>query len=137
MDYDPQHVHIGEDYDGYPTPAHFYLARSAIMTGTSWTIAEYDADVPMLAGPIPAALPEEVDPARQPTDAVAIINALGLEPIDEEARQAAIVDEAAEAEKDEAPITETTAAHAENKNEVPITETMAADEATMATTDNA
>ena len=42
--------------------------------------------------------PEEVDPARQPTDAVAIINALGLEPINEEARQAAIVDEAAEAE---------------------------------------
>ena len=129
------------------------------MTGTSWTIAEYDADAPMLAGPIPAALPavpivalppiaenmqggvaieeiepEEVDRARQPTDAVAIISALGLEPIDEEARQAAIVDEAAEAEKNEAPITETMAAHAENKDEVPITETMAADEAAMAKT---
>ena len=57
MDYDPQHVHIGEDYGGYPTPAHFYLARSAIMTGTSWTIAEYDALAPMPAGPITAPLP--------------------------------------------------------------------------------
>ena len=120
MDYDPQHVHIGEDYDGYPTPAHFYLARSAIMTGTSWTIAEYDADAPMLAGPIPTALPTDAD-------AVAMINALGLETINEKARQAA-----AEAEISE--ITEKIAAHAENKNEVPITETMTADEAAMAKT---
>ena len=104
MDYDPQHVHIGEDYNGYTTPEHFYLARSAIMTGTSWTIAEYDADAPMLAGPIPAALPavpivalppiaenmqggvaieevepEEVDPARQPTDAVAITETMAAD----------------------------------------------------------
>ena len=57
MDYPPEHVVIGEDYDGYPRPTDFYLARNAIMTGTSWTIAEYDADAPMPAGPIPAALP--------------------------------------------------------------------------------
>ena len=54
LDYDPQHVHIGEDYGGYPTAAHFYLARSAIMTGTSWTIAEYDALAP---NPMMAPLP--------------------------------------------------------------------------------
>ena len=62
MDYDPQHVQIGVNYDGYPTPAHFYLARAAIMTGTSWTIAEYNAvpdphEAPIPAGPIPAAPP--------------------------------------------------------------------------------
>ena len=43
MDYDPQDVQIGENYGGYPTPAHFYLAKRAIRTGTSWTFAEYDA----------------------------------------------------------------------------------------------
>ena len=65
MDYDPQHVQIGVDYDGYPTPAHFYLARSAIMTGTSWTIEEYNAvpdplEAAIPAAPIPAApIPEE------------------------------------------------------------------------------
>ena len=65
MDYDPQHVQIGVDYDGYPTPAHFYLARSAIMTGTSWTIEEYNAvpdplEAAIPTAPIPAApIPEE------------------------------------------------------------------------------
>jgi hypothetical protein len=65
MDYDPQHVQIGVNYDGYPTPAHFYLARAAIMTGTSWTIAEYNAvpdplEAAIPAAPIPAApIPEE------------------------------------------------------------------------------
>ena len=62
MDYDPQHVQIGVNYDGYPTPAHFYLARAAIMTGTNWTIAEYNTvpdphEAPSPAGPIPVAPP--------------------------------------------------------------------------------
>ena len=65
MDYDARHVQIGVDYDGYPTPAHFYLARTAIMTGTSWIIAEYNAvpdphEAPIPTAPIPAApIPKE------------------------------------------------------------------------------
>ena len=73
MDYEPQHVHIGEDYDGYPTPAHFYLARSAIMTGTSWTIADYNAvpdphGRPIPAAPIAAAIPAAIPAAPIPEE---------------------------------------------------------------------
>ena len=64
MDYDRLHVQVGVDYDGYPTPAHFYLARNAIMTGTSWTIEEYNA-VPDPEEPIPAA-PILAAPAAAP-----------------------------------------------------------------------
>ena len=68
MDYDPQHVHIGADYDGYPTPAHFYLARSAIMAGTSWTIADYNAVLDPHEAAIPAA-PVAIAPAAAIDDA--------------------------------------------------------------------
>jgi hypothetical protein len=73
MDYEPQHVQIGEDYDGYPTPAHFYLARSAIMTGTSWTIADYNAvpdphGRPIPAAPIAAAIPAAIPAAPIPEE---------------------------------------------------------------------
>ena len=67
MDYPPEHVVIGENYDGYPRPTDFYLARNAIMTGKSWTIAEYDAEVPMPAGPIPACLLYTSDAADEST----------------------------------------------------------------------
>ena len=74
MDYDPQHVQVGVDYDGYPTPAHFYLARNAIMTGTSWTIEEYNAvpdpEEPIPAAPIPAA-PAAAPPAAAPAAPIA------------------------------------------------------------------
>ena len=42
LEFDPLHVEIGQDYEFWPTPRDFYLARKAILTSTSWTIAEYD-----------------------------------------------------------------------------------------------
>ena len=55
MEYDPEDVQIGENYGGYPTPAHFYLAKRAIRTGTSWTIAEYNA-IQVAIPSVPAAI---------------------------------------------------------------------------------
>ena len=42
LDFDPLSVEVGEDYELWPTPRDYYLARKAIRTGDSWTIAEYD-----------------------------------------------------------------------------------------------
>ena len=56
LDYDPQNVSIGMNYDGYPQPADFYLARRAIRTNTSWNIAEDNANPdPQESATIPAA----------------------------------------------------------------------------------
>ena len=43
LEFDPLHVEIGDDYERWPTPRDFYLARRAIRTTTSWTIEQYDA----------------------------------------------------------------------------------------------
>ena len=43
LEFDPLHVEIGDDYELWPTPRDFYLARRAIRTTTSWTIEQYDA----------------------------------------------------------------------------------------------
>ena len=43
LDYPPEHVASGVHYDSYPQPRDFYLARRAIMTKRSWTLAEYDS----------------------------------------------------------------------------------------------
>ena len=42
LDFPADQVAIGPEYDGWPQPRDFYLARAAIPTSTSWTIAEYD-----------------------------------------------------------------------------------------------
>ena len=42
LDFDPLWVTIGNDYDGWPAPKDFYLARAALCTGTSWPIEEYN-----------------------------------------------------------------------------------------------
>ena len=56
LDYDPIDVSIGVNYDGYPQIADFYLARRAIRTNRSWTIAEYNANPdPQEPATIPAA----------------------------------------------------------------------------------
>ena len=43
LEFDPLVVEIGDDYELWPTPRDFYLARRAIRTPTSWTLAEYEA----------------------------------------------------------------------------------------------
>ena len=62
LDYDMEHVTVGEGYGGYPQPPHFYLARNAILTSQSWTIQEYNAiatiqraPAPIQAAPVPDA----------------------------------------------------------------------------------
>ena len=87
MEYDPEDVQIGENYSGYPTPAHFYLAKRAIRTGTSWTIAEYDAiqvPIPAVPAAIAAAAMGDDDAIEQggSEDAIALAMALS-EPRDE------------------------------------------------------
>ena len=42
LDFDPLWVTIGNDYDGWPAPKDFYLARAALCTGTSWPTEEYN-----------------------------------------------------------------------------------------------
>ena len=42
LDFDPLFVSVGNDYDGWPAPRDFYLARAALCTGTAWTIDEYN-----------------------------------------------------------------------------------------------
>ena len=51
LEFDPLHVEIGDDYERWPTPRDCYLARRAIRTTTSWTLAEYAA----INEPYPAA----------------------------------------------------------------------------------
>ena len=62
LEFDPLSVQIGDEYELYPTPRDWYRARTAINTGESWTLAEYDAmavpwtdDEPIAADPIEAA----------------------------------------------------------------------------------
>ena len=43
LEFEPLDVEIGDDYELWPTPRGFYLARRAIRTTTSWTLAEYAA----------------------------------------------------------------------------------------------
>ena len=43
LEFGPLDVEIGDDYVLWPTPRDFYLARRAIRTTSSWTVAEYDA----------------------------------------------------------------------------------------------
>ena len=43
LEFDPLYVEIGDDYELWPTPRDFYLARRAIRTTSSWIVAEYDA----------------------------------------------------------------------------------------------
>ena len=45
LEFDPLSVQIGDEYELYPTPRDWYRARTAINTGESWTLAEYDAMV--------------------------------------------------------------------------------------------
>ena len=45
-------VEIGDDYELWPTPRGWYLARAAIRTATSWTLPEYEA----MNQPYPAAI---------------------------------------------------------------------------------
>ena len=64
--FDPLLVAIGDDYELYPTPRDWYLARAAIRTGTSWTLSEYAAmslpwrtDDEPIAADIPATIETE------------------------------------------------------------------------------
>ena len=93
MDFDPRHVHIGEDYEGYPTPAHFYLTRNAIVTRTSWTLAEYNAvpDPPAAIPTAPVAIPA-TDPPAAITTATVAIPATAIEEYGAEAIPAATIE---------------------------------------------
>ena len=51
LEFDPLFVEIGDDYELWPTPRDWYLAKAAIRTETSWTLAEYEA-----MGDYPAAM---------------------------------------------------------------------------------
>ena len=55
LEFDPQHVEVGEDYELWPTPRDFYLARRAIRSTTSWTLAEYEA----MNQPYPVAMSDD------------------------------------------------------------------------------
>ena len=52
LEFDPLMVEIGDDYELWPTPRDWYLARAAIRTATSWTLPEYEA----MNQPYPAAI---------------------------------------------------------------------------------
>ena len=68
LDFDPRDVSVGENYEGWPTPRDFYLARRAIRTGTSWTIIEYNA----INEPHPAATDDAInEPPPATADAIA------------------------------------------------------------------
>ena len=43
LEFDPLVVEIGDDYELWPTPRDFYLARRAIRTTSNWTLEEYEA----------------------------------------------------------------------------------------------
>ena len=66
LEFDPLLVGIGDDYELYPTPRDWYLARAAIRTETSWTLSEYEAmnqpwatDDEPIAADIPATIETE------------------------------------------------------------------------------
>ena len=56
---------FGSEYDGWPQPRDFYLARAAIPSSTSWTIAEYNTVNP---GSMPPAgsTDEAMEPETMP-----------------------------------------------------------------------
>ena len=41
LEFDPADVNVGANYDGWPQPRDFYLARAAIRTTESWSLGEY------------------------------------------------------------------------------------------------
>ena len=65
LDFPADQVAIGPEYDGWPQPRDFYLARAAIPTSTSWTIAEYNTVNP---GSMPPAgsTDEAMEPETMP-----------------------------------------------------------------------
>ena len=75
LEFDPADVTIGADYDGWPQPRDFYLARAAIRTTESWTLEEYNAIPQQVAiaaaiQAVPAAIqavPEAMDDDEEPT----------------------------------------------------------------------
>ena len=64
--FDPLHVMVGEHYELWPTPRDFYLARQAIRTNNSWTIAEYDAYMTTEEGPIDDSEAVAMTPTPEP-----------------------------------------------------------------------
>ena len=64
LEFDPADVSVGANYDGWPQPRDFYLARAAIRTADSWNLDEYNAlpdQVASLAAiqAVPAAMGDE------------------------------------------------------------------------------
>ena len=64
LEFDPADVSVGANYDGWPQPRDFYLARAAIRTTDNWSLAEYNALPEQVveaipAAPIPAAIEED------------------------------------------------------------------------------
>ena len=70
LEFDPMDVTVGANYDGWPQPPDFYLARRAIRTEDTWTIDEYNALGELIAEPIaepPAATIVDDDEGRTDT----------------------------------------------------------------------
>ena len=68
LEFDPLLVETGDDYELWPTPRDWYLARAAIRTATSWTLPEYEAmNQPYLAAiddvPIATDIPATIEAA--------------------------------------------------------------------------
>ena len=66
LEFDPADVNVGANYDGWPQPRDFYLARAAIRTTDSWSLAEYNA-IPEMAiqaaiQAAPAAIGDDAEP---------------------------------------------------------------------------
>ena len=66
LEFDPADVNVGANYDGWPQPRDFYLARAAIRTTESWSLGEYNA-IPEMAiqaaiQAAPAAIGDDAEP---------------------------------------------------------------------------
>ena len=59
LEFDPADVSVGANYDGWPQPRDFYLARAAIRTTDIYSLAEYNALPEQVVEAIPAAIEED------------------------------------------------------------------------------
>ena len=75
LEFDPADVNVGANYDGWPQPRDFYLARAAIRTTESWSLGEYNA-IPEMAiqaaiQAAPAAIGDDAEPTIEEGGTVA------------------------------------------------------------------
>ena len=72
-------VEIGGDYELWPTPRDWYLARATIRTATSWTFPKYEAmnqPYPAAIGDVPIAtnIPTTIETAIEENGTVFLCN---------------------------------------------------------------